>query len=447
MSFTDEQPFLDAIFSRYHEDGPRLVYADYLDDAGCPERAELVRVQIALARLPEEHPRRPALANREDELRAACAPHWAEQLRGLDAQVCARRGVPDWATMDAGGFLSAGEELFRRVRVRKLRLLDAAPVMPQLAQSPLLAAVRELDLCGEQIGNGGVNLLSRSPYLKELEALDLGFNGIDDAGVWVFARSSGFPGLTSLSLNDNGQITAEGVRGLAESPFFTGLVDLDLAGNDIADAGVRVVAAGKLLPRLHTLRLKGNHVGDEGAAVLARSPLLARMLARSPRLELRENAIGPAGATSLAASPLLARCTALDLTGNYLGDRGFVALVRSPHLARLHTLRLAGNQITDQSVGELRDELPALLARLRTLDLSGNRLTRYGEGQVRAARGESGLVLDLSGNVQTSAGGEAPVTVGQVVTDMLEEVAGAAELRRRIAHPRTRPNDRTNPAG
>ena len=60
MTFTDEQPFLDAIFARYHDDGPRLVYADFLDAAGDPERAELVRVQLALARLTEDHPRRPS---------------------------------------------------------------------------------------------------------------------------------------------------------------------------------------------------------------------------------------------------------------------------------------------------------------------------------------------------------------------------------------------------
>ena len=65
MPFTDEQPFLDAVFAQYHDDGPRLIYADFLEDAGDPARAELVRLQLALARMPDEHPRRPELANRE----------------------------------------------------------------------------------------------------------------------------------------------------------------------------------------------------------------------------------------------------------------------------------------------------------------------------------------------------------------------------------------------
>ena len=37
-------------------DLPRLVYADWLDDHGSPDRAELIRVQIELAGLPEEPP-------------------------------------------------------------------------------------------------------------------------------------------------------------------------------------------------------------------------------------------------------------------------------------------------------------------------------------------------------------------------------------------------------
>ncbi len=447
MIITDEQPFLDAIFARYHHDAPRLVYADFLEEAGDPERAELVRVQIALAHLSNDHPRRPELANRQAELLATHAARWTDHLKHLVAGVEYRRGVPDSVSMYAGAFLSDGEELFRLARVCRLRLLEAARVMPKLIHCPLLGRVQELDLCGNDLGNGGVNLLSRSPFLKDLRVLDLGFNGADDVGVWALSRSAGFPNLAVLMLNDNGHITAQGVKSLVESPFFTGLQELDIAGNDISDGGIRAIATGRAFPHLHTLRLKGNHIGDEGAAILAHSALLVRMLQHTPRLELRENAIGPAGAVALASSPLLARCETLDLSGNYLADRGFAALAASPYFGRLHTLRIGGNQITDAGVAAARNALPALMARLRLLDLSGNRLTRHGIGMFHAARGDSGVVLDVSANVQTLSAGEAPVMVGQVVTGVLEEVAEAAELRRRITHPRTRSTPDERPPG
>lgn len=442
MHFSDEQPFLDAISARYHDDGPRLVYADFLDDSGDPARAELVRLQLALSRLPEDHPRRPELAERQADLLAAHAADWIGPLRTLVTGVEFRRGLPDSVSMDAGTFLSDGADLFRLVRVRRLRLLDAASVLPKLVESPLLGSVAELDLCGNELGDDGLARLARSPYLAQLRSLDLGFNGLGDAGVAALSRASTLGSLTTLALNDNTGVTCAGVAALAESPFFAGLTSLDLSGNDVNEYGVRSVVAGKSLPRLHTLRLKGNPIGDTGLALLAASGLFPRLLSRSPQLELRDNGIGPVGVTALTASPALLCCRTLDLTGNEVGDRGFAALAASPRLEAVRTLRLARNQITDAGLSAVRQHLARLMARLRSLDLSGNRLTRHGFGLLHGARGESGVLLDLSGNVQSSVGGEAPVRVGDVVPEVLQGVAEAAALRRRIAHPRTLPPDR-----
>jgi uncharacterized protein (TIGR02996 family) len=453
MPITDEQPFLDAVLARYHDDGPRLIYADFLEDSGDPERAELVRVQIALARLPDEHPRRSDLVNREAELLAAHLPRWTEHVRDLVAGPPQfRRGVLDSVSVDTAVFLARGEELFSRVPVRRLRLLDDASLLPKLIHSPLLARVRELDLCDNELGNGGVDLLTRSPHLKHLEALDLGFNGVDDAGVVSLARSSSFPSLTALSLNDNGAITAEGLAALARSPFTAGLTELDVSGNDVGEAGVRAALDGPSFGRLHALHLGRNPIGDGGAVALARSPLLARMVARSGRLELRGHSNGPVGAAgtaALAASPALARCAALDLTGNDVGDAGLAALAASPHLPSLHMLGLARNKITDAGVVAVRTALPVLLARLRVLDLSENRLTNYGMGLLEEARRTAGglrVRIETTGNVQPAAG-SAPVPVGDVVPGVLREVAEAAELKRRVSHPRSRPEERRNPPG
>ena len=87
MPFTDEQPFLDAVFAQYHDDGPRLIYADFPEYAGDPARAELIRLQLALTRMPDEHPRRPELANRERELLVANHSRWTGHLADLIAGV------------------------------------------------------------------------------------------------------------------------------------------------------------------------------------------------------------------------------------------------------------------------------------------------------------------------------------------------------------------------
>lgn len=440
MDVTDEQPFLDAVFRRYADDRPRLVYADFLDDSGAHERAELIRVQLALARLGEDDARRPGLVDRQAELLNRNRAAWTAHLAGLVEAVDFRRGVPDSVSVDAATFLERGTELFQRLRVRRLALRDAAPVLTKLAACPLLARVRELDLCNCDLGNGGLERLVRSPFLNALEGLDLGFNKLDDAGADALARSSGLPALTDLALNDNDLIGDAGARALAGSPFFAGLVALDLSGNDIGDCGLTAVVASTALPRLCRLRLSGNRIGDAGAAALARSALLGRMVAAEPELVLRANAIGPAGAAALASSPALKACATIDLSHNYLGNAGIGALMGSPYLARVKVLRLGRNQFTDAGVIACHAHLNRLFDHLRALDLSGNRLTRLGMSELWAVRGERPVHIDVSLNVQSAHFGDAPVAVSGV----LNGGAKAAGLNNRVTDPPPR-TDGTSP--
>jgi len=64
----DEQALLRAFIADPADDTVRLAYADWLDEHDEPERAEFIRVQIELARLPTDDPRRTALGEREAEL-------------------------------------------------------------------------------------------------------------------------------------------------------------------------------------------------------------------------------------------------------------------------------------------------------------------------------------------------------------------------------------------
>src|SRR5262249_10801808 len=48
---TQGEAILQGVLDNPDDDTPRLVYADWLDDHGDPDRAEFIRVQIELARL------------------------------------------------------------------------------------------------------------------------------------------------------------------------------------------------------------------------------------------------------------------------------------------------------------------------------------------------------------------------------------------------------------
>jgi uncharacterized protein (TIGR02996 family) len=77
----EDEPFLRDILANPDDDAPRLRYADWLDENGQPARAELIRLQVRLARMPAHHPERPPLAAREQQILDEYQEAWASPLR------------------------------------------------------------------------------------------------------------------------------------------------------------------------------------------------------------------------------------------------------------------------------------------------------------------------------------------------------------------------------
>src|ERR1051325_9635906 len=70
-----EAALLRTIRDTPDDDTARLVYADFIEEEGDPDRAEFIRVQIAVTRTADD-PRRRDLEDREYELLAAHEEHW-----------------------------------------------------------------------------------------------------------------------------------------------------------------------------------------------------------------------------------------------------------------------------------------------------------------------------------------------------------------------------------
>ncbi len=95
---TDEAALLAAIHANPDEDTPRLVYADWLDEHGQPERAEFIRVQIELSHLTEDDERERPLRDRRWELWEAHREQWTAEIGIVESdkiKVEFRRGFID----------------------------------------------------------------------------------------------------------------------------------------------------------------------------------------------------------------------------------------------------------------------------------------------------------------------------------------------------------------
>jgi uncharacterized protein (TIGR02996 family) len=379
--------FLDAMLADPAADGPRLVWADWLDGSDAPAdraRARLVRVQLALARLPAHDPRRLGLLVEQADLLHQYGEAWAGPLDGLAAGTEFRRGLIEGATVPAAAFLKSADALFAAAPLRRIRLTHLDGHLDELAASPDLGRLRELDFCDGDLGPGGVRRLLASRHLTRLRGLNLTANRLDDDAAALLAGCHNLPGLRALGLSDNPRLTAVGAAALAASGPLAELRKLDLSHCGVTDAGVRALAAPGALPRLEVLGLAGNPIGDGGVAALAASALLPRLMKRSPLLDLARCAVGPRGAAALADCAALDAVAELDLAGNLLGDLGVMRLAESDRLGNLRRLTLSGNSVTDAG-GVLLARSP-LLQQLRRLDVSGNHLGPRGKGELAARR-------------------------------------------------------------
>lgn len=386
-STPDAAGFLDRVRERPDDDGPRLILADWLDEHGDP-RGAFIRVQVALARLPEDDARRGELVRQEQDLLARYSDVWAAPLRGIAAGPVFRRGIIEEANVTARQFLANADALFGAAPIRHVQLLDVGGHLPDILASAHLTRLTGLTMFAQHFDPKTVRAVARAvaeaPTLAGLRVLRLGRNRLGDAGAEALVASPHFAQLEELDLSENdiGDVAA---KALAESPNLAGLRRLELAGNGVGPAGAEAVAASDRRPPLERLGLAGNRVGGPRLLALDRPGAILGVTA----LNLAENGIGPDGLAALLAGCPAADVRELNLSSNELGDDGARALAEWPGSAGLRVLRLTGNGIGNGGLAALAAS--AHLGGLAALDLSNNPITDDGFRALLGSRHLRGL--------------------------------------------------------
>jgi len=434
---SEHDALLATIAMNPDEDASRLVYADWLDEHGDPERAEFIRAQIA------EHPNAhtkddlppaqvAALAVRKRELLERNRARWLEPLTALGAITGFHndfwRGFVWRIVVDAGAFLERGADLWKSLAGSVLQLQNIKPVAKQLSRCPHFAHIHELSLI-DHIAPDDLRALLESPHLARLRRLSLGNIRYKDQHLQQLATSAALPALERLTLEcvpitgatlpallvrfpqlrdlrlslerfDAGALSDSlgalnpahfrvldidwtplgtvGVRALASATHLTGIEELWLR-NCRFDAGsiAALVRAAHLL-RLNKLYLRDTLGADGGTALAEWSALRALRV-----LNLDECAIGPGGAEALARSLHGGRLERLGLGENGIGDAGADALAASANCSELRELDLSQNAITARGARALARS--PHLGRLRQLDLKGNAIGNKGAAALAAS--------------------------------------------------------------
>jgi uncharacterized protein (TIGR02996 family) len=237
---TADDPFHLTIREHPDDDGPRLVYADWLEERGQCDRAELIRLQCG--------------GNDNERVRDLIRRHgdaWAGPIAHHCYGMAFRRGFVEEITVDAGVLSRYGDALFAAAPIRLLRVIGAAGILDRFVRLRVLADVRALHLTGSGLNDASAAALAECKHLANLRTLRLGQNSIGDDGVESLANSPWLGKLETLVLDMN-LIGDMGAIALASSHGLDGLRALDLSHNPIGDAGAEALAhAGGLCKLKH----------------------------------------------------------------------------------------------------------------------------------------------------------------------------------------------------
>ncbi len=267
-----EQAFWQEIAERPEDDVPRLVYADWLEDNGRGARAELIRLQIELARVEGDSSREARRRFKEvrHRERQVFARHRKEWLGALDKSVesyAFRRGFLERVGVSDNQLVAHGGALAEHPALRTVQLDAGWEAVPASCLAcPHLVHVTHLSLSSSnQTLNGYVSQLSHFPCLPRLHVLAMHGYGSPPFAVGPLLALD-LPALTGLTLWVSG-LPLKAVEALGTLAF-PKLTHLDLRHNGLDAQRAVALAASPRLRRLQGLDVRGNAIPDSGVALL-----------------------------------------------------------------------------------------------------------------------------------------------------------------------------------
>jgi len=355
---TDDKALLKAIADSPDEDTPRLVYADWLDENGQPDRAEFIRVQCQFAQLTKGDPYRSELHERQSQLLAIHRRDWLPEHWSF-----APYPPEKWLR----GFVSGVEKQGGHVTREDGASLAAIPTIESLAFSatglgdeefrylPVLPNLTEFALWGsEELTSVSFSLMSRWQTLRDLQLLS---SGLDDD---CLEHLAALQGLVSLDVFDGAQAEVLSDAGLSYIKGLTNLQAFSLHAPRVTGLGLEVLSG---LPLLRKLSIGGCRLTEDAIAPLVGCSHLEE-------LDLNHYENGGIGDQLLAALPRLPLLRILSVLRGDVTASGFRSLSR---LSGLEELAVGGQAFGDDELESLRN-----LPQLRRLQLHSCLVTQVG---------------------------------------------------------------------
>lgn len=248
-----------------------------------------------------------------------------------------------------------------------------------IAESPIMANVRYLNLKGSRDGDGGNvgvegnRALANSPYLSNLEVLK-GLGGHNDDSAVVLANATGLGALHTLEFG--GRVSSE-VDDLLTSEALSALHSLEITNPNVE--GIQAVVKSSGLSRLKHLTLEGCRMSEGSVVELVNSPHVANL----ESLKLPYAGIGKEEMTAIMNSPYLKNLKRLSLPWGCYDAENETTLLRADVLTLLEDaeglnsleyLDLSSCCLGEEEIRVIAES--SFFARIKVLVLMENSLNR-----------------------------------------------------------------------
>jgi uncharacterized protein (TIGR02996 family) len=345
---SEQSDLYRAVLANPEDDAPRLIYADWLDEHGQPERAEFIRVQCAMDRIPRETARWQSLDKRAEQIARDWRAAWTGPAKEMVYDAHLRRGFVDRVRLALDQFAKSAAELVRLEPVRVWEFswvhnFGPAPSLAKLAADPNLTLVRGL-VAGYYNADEMLATLADSHHLSKLRSLLIAGRHVNAETVAGFVAAA--TALDELHAEDYHYLQ---IRDVWRRGPKARLRRLSLVRSHVTDQSMAQLSAAPALARVEALCLDGNDFSDRGILALAQTDHVTELR----ELSLADVAIGDSGARILANAAAFRHLRVLNLTSCQIDSAGAQALADSPHLDRLECLCLDENRVSVEVEEEL----------------------------------------------------------------------------------------------
>jgi uncharacterized protein (TIGR02996 family) len=354
----------EAVAAAPGDDELLWVVADAFEERGDPQRAELVRLQLALSRGDPYELATMDLRWRERVLLVREGGRWRAELPRWDGVqlMRAERGFPAWVhARDPAALLRVVEQVPRGVSGLRLAELGSPGELDALPPLPWL---RKLEIQPQAAVDRLPELLDSPLVHPGLTELSLQHQSLGDPDIARLAQRPELGGLRALRLREN-HVGVAGMEAIAGSPHLRGLVELTLGTYSFGNVGlfglpgVQVLLGWQSFPRLQVLDLTRQELdadcvtallqaeGELRELDLSENPFagLGRLASggiRLQRLRARHCDLYDGDLQVLLDAPALSGVRSLDLGANRFGPSFTQRLVTAPCWSTLRELSLQG---------------------------------------------------------------------------------------------------------